>query len=89
MFHQNIAGAISKTEELTFAIRELSQTVPRIDVVCLTETFIKKGSEMLLKVPGFKLVASYSRDTKRGGVCIMINSNIKCKLLTNIDDLMT
>lgn len=85
--HQNIAGAINKIEDIIFVLSEFSQNRKEIDVICLTETFIKKGTERLLKIPGYTLVASYSRNSKRGGSCILTKSCLDCRSLSSVNDL--
>lgn len=83
ILHQNIAGAISKSEEIILSISDL---IYEIDVICLCETLIKKGTEQLLKLPGYKLISFYSRNEKRGGTCILVKKHIECKKLDLLRD---
>lgn len=47
------------------------------DIICLSETFIKRGSESNLKIRNYKLVSSYSRDNeRRGGTCILLKNEV-------------
>ncbi|KAH9640311.1 hypothetical protein HF086_001663 [Spodoptera exigua] len=78
VFHQNIAGAINKSDDIEIAINLLRDKNCIVDFICLTETFIKSGDEENLKINAFKLVSTFSRkDQKRGGVCILIRQNIE------------
>lgn len=75
--HQNIAGALNKIDYLNFALHELAVSNTHINILCLSETFLQKGCENLLKIDGFKTVTSFSRDReKRGGTCILIEKNL-------------
>jgi exonuclease III len=89
IFHQNIAGALNKVEELETAILELRADKTDIDVICLSETFIKKGEEQFLFLQNFKLASSYTRENKRGGSCILIRNNLDFEELTSIRHLTT
>lgn len=51
-----------------------------IDIICLSETFIKQGDESNLYLKNFKLVSNFSRENqKRGGVCILLRKNLDMK----------
>lgn len=78
MFHQNIAGILNKNEIFELTITELSKSLGRnINFICLTETFMKKGTECNLQLQGFKLASCYCRnEQRRGGSCILIKNNI-------------
>jgi exonuclease III len=72
VLHQNIAGVLNKTEELEVAILELENVKVEIDVLCLTETFLKKGDETNLLLNNYKMCANFCRDKhRRGGSCIL------------------
>lgn len=88
IFHQNIAGAINKSGEIEIAILEsLKRDGICIDIICLCETFMKKHTEQLLKIDTFKLAASYSRDSKRGGTCILVKKHLEFKSLSITENL--
>ncbi|KAL0861481.1 hypothetical protein ABMA27_009011 [Loxostege sticticalis] len=77
LFHQNIAGILNKNEIFNLTISELSNDIGCIDFICLTETFLKNGSECNLRLPGYKLASHYSRQNqRRGGSCILIKSHL-------------
>lgn len=77
--HQNIASVLAKRHNLEFAIDELSKENREPDIICISETFIKKGSEANIKVHNYKLATSFSRGKSRGGVCILAKLGITYK----------
>lgn len=53
-----------------------------IDVVCLTETFIKSGDELNISLKQFRLASYFSRKKeKRGGVSILVRRNLDYNIL--------
>lgn len=88
ILHQNIAGAISKTENIYIALAELRKNGTTVNALCFTESFILKGHEQLLKIPGFRMASAYSRsDKKRGGACILLENGIQHKVLQHVSGL--
>lgn len=70
-------GFKSKKDSLQIALHELQETGNYIDLICLSEIFIKRGCENNIQIKGFKLDASYCRtDKNRGGVCILSRNYI-------------
>jgi exonuclease III len=88
IFHQNIAGVLNKTGELEIAIFDLKEKNTDVDVLCITETFVKKGEENFLNLQNFKLASSYSREKKRGGTCILLKKSLDFDDLTSINHLI-
>lgn len=82
--HQNIAGLINKADQLLLHLLEFQN---RIDVICVTEHFMETGYEDFLTIPNYKLAACYSRDTKRGGACILIKNEHQYRELEDIKKL--
>ena len=81
LIHQNIAGALTKRDEISFAILDLVNSNIRVDVLCLTETFLLEGTEKNFRLKGFTTAAYYSRKTsKRGGVTILVKMTLNLKL---------
>lgn len=75
--HQNISGVLNKQELLESTITDLEKNGWHIDVVCLSETNILRGSENNLKLRKFQLAAHYSRKhSKRGGVAILVGKHL-------------
>lgn len=70
--HQNIASILAKKYNLEFAISELVKENREPDIICLSETFIKRGNESNIKVHNYTTATCFSRDRKRGGVCILV-----------------
>lgn len=46
------------------------------DVMCLSETFLKAGNEKNVRINGYELATSFSRNQKRGGVCLLVKKNV-------------
>lgn len=86
-FHQNIQGLLNKLDTIEVCIDEFSENGNELDILCFTETFVKKGSENNIQLKQFKFASSFSRNKKRGGVCIMVNKAIDFKVVKLCDDL--
>jgi hypothetical protein len=68
IFHQNICGLKSKTDEL---ISSMLPTPPHI--ICLTEHHLKYTDVDQINIEGFKLSTAYCRETmKKGGVYYLL-----------------
>lgn len=70
---------------LELAIQELKHNGKHIHVLCLPETFIKKGEERNIKLCDYKLISYFSRaNQKWGGTCILLSKQIygsKCNII--------
>lgn len=84
ILHQNIAGLINKSDMLLVNLDELKSAKINIDVLCITEHFIESNHEELLRIPNYQLAACYSRDSKRGGTCILLRTGHQFKELPDI-----
>lgn len=73
--------------ELEIALDELQLNGNVVDVICLTEHFIKKGEECHLQLDNYRLATSYARKKKRGGSCILLREGIEHKELLEINKL--
>lgn len=51
-------------------------------VICLSETFIKKGEESYLKLHNYVMATSFCRDKHRGGTCVLIKKGMGFKELS-------
>lgn len=88
IFHQNIAGILSKTNVFIVALEELRIGGQETDIICLSETFLKSGDEKNLHINNFILADFYSRPKKRrGGVCILCKSDLSYRKLPLMKDL--
>lgn len=80
VFHQNIQGLLSKLEELSINILD-KDFVNNADVICLSEHFMKLGSDMP-QLNNYNLVALYCRHSlERGGVAIYVKNKITYRSL--------
>lgn len=79
LLHQNIASILSKQDIFQITLSELEKDVKGIDCICLTETFMKRGSEKNLHIKNYTLAASYCRNERRGGSCILLKNNLEFK----------
>lgn len=83
--HQNIAGLLSKSDAITVCLYEIEETGTCVDIICITEHFIKAGYEPLLTIPNYQLAACYARkESKRGGACILTRNGLQFKELQQI-----
>lgn len=79
VMHQNIGGLINKLDQIQIALHDFYSKSQEIDIICLSETFLKKGSEQNVKIENFKHGAFYSRNACRGGTAILVNKNLQVK----------
>lgn len=87
MFHLNIAGALNKQGALDLAIQDIEEEGQVIQLLCLSETFIRAGDESNLTLKHFKPLCFYSRENeRRGGVGILGRKDLdfEYKQLTEI-----
>ncbi|CAG4990440.1 unnamed protein product [Parnassius apollo] len=74
---------MEKNIYITDFLREIGY---ELDVICLSETFLKAGEEVCVHLNGYTIANSYSRlDVKRGGVCILCKNNFNFVDLTIIN----
>lgn len=73
--HQNIASILAKQEVLEITLQELYKTNNEPDLICLSETFLRSGSEKYLNIYNYELATAFSRDKLRGGTCILAKRN--------------
>lgn len=50
IFHQNMGGILSKRDLFQTVLRKFSSNNIDIDVICISETFIKSGTESNLNI---------------------------------------
>lgn len=78
--HQNVAGLLSKSDDLEIVLAEMLTNKIHIDIICLSETFLKDGQESNVHMRNYELASHFSRkNKKRGGVCILIRKGMKVK----------
>lgn len=82
ILHQNIASLLSKQELLEITIQELKEANNDPDVICLSETFVKKGYENYVKICNYQLATNYCREKQRGGTCILVKMGLLYKELS-------
>lgn len=77
LFHQNVAGILNKSELFEITLSELCKEIGDIDCICISETFMRLGSERNLKIPNYNLASCFSRkQQRRGGTCILIKHGL-------------
>lgn len=57
-------------------MQELREVQNNPDVICLSETFIKKGYESYIKIHDYEMAANFCREKQRGGTCILVKKNL-------------
>lgn len=82
--HQNIAGLVSKADEIAINLDKINKELKNIDVLCFTEHNMIAGDESNLNIPGFKLAASFYRQNRHGGSCILLKNEHSYKKIDEI-----
>ena len=87
IFHHNVQGLENKLDELN-AI--LTMHLTNIDILCISEHWLRGDDLRAIVIPNFNLVASFSRtEIIHGGVCIFARNNIASKALDSYTCLST
>lgn len=81
LLHQNIAGLLNKIDNIELSLLQLKQRYNTdFDVLCFSETFIKRGAELNTTFKNYKVASYFSRENeKRGGSCILLKKNLNFK----------
>jgi exonuclease III len=79
ILHQNICGLLGKLDILEVELGDFQNKNQNIDVICLSETFVKKGCESNIKFTNFKLASSYCRQKSRGGTAVLVRKTLEAK----------
>lgn len=75
IIHQNINGLLNKLDLLTVSLTELEESKNFvIDVICVTEHNLIELDINLLKIQNYTLASIFSRDTRKGGSCILVRN---------------
>jgi exonuclease III len=83
LLHQNIQGVLSKLHALELCLAGFAANGTPIDIICLTETFVKRCSEKNIFLKKFNLASSFCREEKkRGGTCILLKKGIDYRVLS-------
>lgn len=64
IFNQNIAGLLHKSDRLIVALNELKNENQDIDVICLTEHFMRTYEQKNLNLPNYQIASSFNRKNK-------------------------
>jgi hypothetical protein len=90
ILHQNIAGLLSKKDLLELVLKDLyANNGKYVDVICLSETFVRTGDEANINIEGFELAAWFSRSKRRGGTCILCRDHLETKPLNFLNEFKT
>lgn len=84
ILHQNINGIINKSDQLIVCLDELRNSGTEVDILCITEHNMIGGDEYSLYIPNFRLAASYMRQNRHGGSCILVRNTHKFKSINDI-----
>lgn len=69
---------------LTVSLVDLVEAGKPIDVLCFTEHNMTGDDIDHLKIPNYKLATHFSRNTRKGGACILVKHNLKFVTLNSI-----
>lgn len=65
-------------------LQDLRKSNNTPDVICLSETFLKQGSEQYATLSKYHMISSFSRQQPRGGTCVFVAQNLEAKDMTFI-----
>ena len=83
VLHQNIQSISNKQIEVDLALKSNGNN---IDVLCITEHWLKEDYVKLIQLDQYKLVSYYGRKTSNhGGSCIYVKRSISTKDLNSQD----
>lgn len=80
ILHQNIASAITKSDEIEIVLNELLvDTNLKIHFICLSETFILSGEESNLQIGNYVMGTSFSSvvNVEVCVYCVMVNLTLR------------
>jgi hypothetical protein len=75
VYHQNIRGLSTKTDELSVSINNIHSP----HILCLTEHHMKTPEILQVNLENYTLGASYCRENMAKGVSIFVKNNLKFK----------
>ena len=85
IFHQNTQSLFNKCINLEAL---LLSDLKDIDVLCLSEHWLKLDEVSSVKFPKFSLASKYCREKKKcGGTCIFVKTDIEIKTLPQFENL--
>ena len=76
IFQLNIRGILGKQSQLTNCLRQTSKH-SKAQIILLQETWLKKGTESRVKIPGYTFVGSHRKYKKGGGVGILVPNRLQ------------
>lgn len=78
LLHYNMQGIKNKIQGLDLL---LNSCLPNTKIFCLNEHNIgSENKNVLNKIPNYRMVGGYFRDQSRGGSCILVRNDLKCKV---------
>lgn len=82
VMHQNIAGLLNKLDLVTVHLENFRKSNECANILCFSETFVKKGDESNIQLYRYRLASIYCRQTqRRGGVCILVANYLQFKVI--------
>lgn len=88
VFHQNIAGLLNKVDAISIEIENFRSKKTILDVICLSEHFMKEGDEINLVMYNYRLANQFChKHNRRGGTCILLRDDICYERLEWINNL--
>ena len=81
----NIRSLLAHKLELKILLNTFNSKNSPVDAILLSETFLTKCTTKLVNIPGYTLITNSRRDSKGGGVGILVRNTITCKRRQYID----
>jgi hypothetical protein len=79
VMHVNIMSLSKKKPRLLNLLTMLKSNHVEISVIMICETFMNDANFNECKIPGFTMYKNYRTTATRGGVAILVRSNLPCK----------
>ena len=74
--------------ELKQLVQHLENRNTPVDILMLCETFLSKKTEHIVNIPGYKLISNCRKESKGGGVCILLKQHINYKIRQDLSEMV-
>ena len=86
ILHLNIRSLISKQDALRSLLVSLKTKQFEPDLILLCETYLRDAIEKFVNIPGYRLICKNRKNSKNGGVGILVKDNINYKIREDLSE---
>ena len=86
MLQLNIRSLLSHQSDLVSLLSALGQKNSRVDIVMLCETFLTDYTMRLVNIQGYKIINNNCKQSKGGGMAILIHDDLPFKRRDDLED---